>query len=63
MMSTLGKTWKREKCNRGHDLEHNSTGKKRECRICKSMRNQKYRARQAGVTISLKELDKGTFYG
>lgn len=45
---TLGKTWKREKCNRGHLLKHNrmTNGKKEQCRICKNMRNALQRERE-----------------
>ena len=38
---TLGKTWTRQRCNRGHKLEHNRTsnGGKSCCLLCKNMRN------------------------
>lgn len=45
---SLGKTWQRSHCNRGHSLEHNRTsnGSKSGCRLCKNMRNALQRERE-----------------
>lgn len=47
-MSTLGKTWSLKKCKRGHILENNrmTNGNKKQCRLCKNMRNALQRERE-----------------